>query len=52
MLDSLRQIAYNEGYESYVERILCLTENPYEGVSEELRFMFSEGWWDAFYEDL
>lgn len=52
MLDSLRQIAYNEGYECCAENILYLTDNPYDGVSSELAYMFSEGWWDAFYEDL
>lgn len=52
MLDSLRQIAYNEGYECCAENILYLSDNPYVGVSDELAHMFNEGWWDAFYEDL
>lgn len=51
MIDFVRQIAYNEGYECFVGNILSLTENPYEGVSSELAVMFSEGWWDAFYEE-
>lgn len=52
MSDFLHQIAYIEGYECCAENILYLSDNPYEGVSDELAAMFSEGWWDAFYEDL
>lgn len=52
MNDYLRQIAYNEGFECCVKEVLYASDNPYEGVSYTLAYMWSEGWWDAFYEDL
>lgn len=52
MIDFLRQIAYNEGYECCMKNILYASDNPYEGVSDVLAHMWSEGWWDSFYEEI
>lgn len=52
MTDELNQIAYNEGSRAFYYNEANPVDNPYEGVSETLAHMWSEGWWDKFYEDL
>ena len=27
-------------------------DNPYEGGSDDLFYLWDDGWWDAFYEEL
>jgi hypothetical protein len=31
--------------------IFSFVNNPYEGISDELYYMWDDGWWDMFYED-
>lgn len=47
----IHEIAYDEGYEAYVDKFYAM-DNPYDGVHQLLSDMWSEGWWDAFYEEL
>jgi len=47
--DYMRQLAYNEGYRAYTDNFDC-RDNPYEGNSDELYYMWDDGWWDAFYD--
>ena len=51
MVDYLKQIAYNEGYECCLGNILYASDNPYDGVSNELADMWNSGWWNAFEEN-
>ena len=53
--DYMRQIAYNEGYKAFTDGIKAFTDgvdcrdNPYAGNSDELYYMWDDGWLDAFY---
>lgn len=49
--DYMRQIAYKEGLEAYTDGVLCI-DNPYEGISDELYYIWDDGWWTAFYDFL
>jgi hypothetical protein len=51
MNDYVKQIAYSEGHYAYKDGVNCI-DNPYEGVSKELKIAWEDGWWDTFYEDL
>ncbi len=48
--DYMRQIAYNEGCRAFFDDFLFVN-NPYEGGSDDLYYMWDDGWWDMFYED-
>lgn len=49
--DYMRQLAYNEGCQAYADNVLCM-DNPYEGNSDELYYMWDDGWWFMFYEEI
>ena len=50
MTEYEKNIAYNEGKTEY--GFISPMDNPYEGVSSILAYMWNEGWWDAFYEEI
>lgn len=51
MNDELKQIAYKEGAESYLEDVTSILNNPYDGVSDALAEMWQSGYWDMWYEE-
>lgn len=51
MDDYVKEIVYGEGHYAYKQLVLCM-DNPYDGVSDTLKRIWCDAWWDAFYEDL
>ena len=50
MIEYAKEIAFAEGYRAY-RQLLRTADNPYDGVSEELKRSWCDGWWDAFHGD-
>jgi hypothetical protein len=50
MIDYLKQIVYNEGFNAYNDGIFIL-DCPYDGVSKELADIWETGWWDRYWGD-
>lgn len=42
------KLVYKEGVMAYKDDV-CFLDNPYDGVSEELKNQWDDGWWDMFY---